>query len=89
LSHVARIDVPCPDERKGAVMRRLIQATKGASVELIEGVRVSMGEDWVAAIPDADRATFHVIAEASNRDRAQRLAEEFRDRITDWRKEPA
>ena len=57
--------------------------------ELIEGVRVSMGDDWVAAIPDADRATFHVVAEAANRDRAQRLAEEFRDRITGWRKEPA
>jgi mannose-1-phosphate guanylyltransferase/phosphomannomutase len=88
-SHVARLEVPCPDERKGAVMRRLIQATKGGNVELIEGVRVTMGDDWVAAIPDADRATFHVVAEAANRDRAQRLAEEFRDRITGWRKEPA
>jgi len=88
-SHIARLEVPCPDERKGAVMRRLIEATKGGSVELIEGVRVSMGDDWVAAIPDADRATFHVVAEAANRDRAQRLAEEFRDRITGWRKEPA
>jgi mannose-1-phosphate guanylyltransferase / phosphomannomutase len=88
-SHIVRLEVPCPDERKGAVMRRLIAATKGGNVELIEGVRVSMGDDWVAAIPDADRATFHVVAEAANRDRAQRLAEEFRDRITGWRKEPA
>jgi len=88
-SHVARLEVPCPDERKGAVMRRLIEATKGADVELVEGVRVRMGEDWVAAIPDADRATFHVVAEAGDRERAQRLAEEFRDRITGWRKEPA
>jgi phosphomannomutase len=70
-------------------MRRLIAATKGDHAELIEGVRVHMGDDWVAAIPDADRATFHVVAEAAHRDRAQRLAEEFRDRITGWRKEPA
>ena len=88
-SHVARLEVPCPDERKGAVMRRLIEATKGADVELIEGVRVRLGEDWVAAIPDADRAIFHVIAEAGDRERAQGLAEEFRDRITGWRKELA
>jgi mannose-1-phosphate guanylyltransferase / phosphomannomutase len=88
-SHMSRLEVPCPDERKGAVMRRLIEATKGADVELIEGVRVRMGEDWVAAIPDADRAIFHVIAEAGDRERAQRLAEEFRDRITGWRKELA
>ena len=71
-SHMVRLEVPCPDERKGAVMRRLIEATKHFKVELIEGVRVQMGEDWVAAIPDADRAIFHVVAEASDRDRAQR-----------------
>jgi mannose-1-phosphate guanylyltransferase/phosphomannomutase len=88
-SYIVRLEVPCPDERKGAVMRRLIAATKGGNVELIEGVHVSRGDDWVAAIPDADRATFHVVAEAATRDRAQRLAEEFRDRITGWRKEPA
>jgi len=88
-SHVARLEVPCPDERKGAVMRRLIEATKGGDVELIEGVRVKMGEDWVAAIPDADRPIFHVIAEAGERDRAQGLAQDFRDRITGWRKEIA
>ena len=88
-SHMVRLEVPCPDERKGAVMRRLIEATKHFKVELIEGVRVQMGEDWVAAIPDADRAIFHVVAEASDRDRAQRLADEYRERITGWRKEPA
>jgi len=88
-SHMVRLEVPCPDERKGAVMRRLIEATKHDKVELIEGVRVQMGEDWVAAIPDADRAIFHVVAEASDRDRAQRLADEYRERITGWRKEPA
>jgi mannose-1-phosphate guanylyltransferase / phosphomannomutase len=88
-SHMVRLEVPCPDERKGAVMRRLIEATKNGKVELIEGVRVQLGEDWVAAIPDADRATFHVVAEAADRDRAQRLADEYRERITGWRKEPA
>ena len=86
---MARLEVPCPDERKGAVMRRLIEATKGGDVDLIEGVRVKMGEDWVAAIPDADRPIFHVIAEAGDRDRAQGLAQDFRDRITGWRKEIA
>src|SRR6266851_3711719 len=88
-SHMVRLEVPCPDERKGAVMRRLIEATKHFKVELIEGVRVHTDEDWVAAIPDADRAIFHVVAEASDRDRAQRLADEYRERITGWRKEPA
>jgi mannose-1-phosphate guanylyltransferase/phosphomannomutase len=85
-THVVRVEVPCPDERKGAVMRRLIEATKGDDVELIEGVRLTRGEEWVAAIPDADRACFHVVAESVDRDRARVLAEEYRERIDGWRK---
>ncbi|HEU5192716.1 MAG TPA: mannose-1-phosphate guanyltransferase [Methylomirabilota bacterium] len=88
-SHIVRLEVPCPNERKGTVMRRLMEATKGEDVELIEGVRVRRGDEWVAAIPDADRACFHVVAEAPDRERARALAEEFRDRITGWRREPA
>jgi mannose-1-phosphate guanylyltransferase / phosphomannomutase len=88
-SHVVRVEVPCPDERKGAVMRRLIESTKNEEVELVEGVRVRRGEEWVAAIPDADRACFHVVAEASERGRARVLADEFHDRIAAWRKDAA
>jgi mannose-1-phosphate guanylyltransferase / phosphomannomutase len=86
-SHVVRAEVPCPDERKGAVMRRLIEHTKRDGVELIEGVRVCRGDGWVAAMPDADRACFHVVAEAGDRARAQNLAKEFRDHIAAWRRE--
>jgi mannose-1-phosphate guanylyltransferase/phosphomannomutase len=88
-SHVVRIEVPCPDERKGAVMRRLIEATKSEDVELIEGVRVRRDEAWVAAIPDPDRGCFHVVAESADGERARRLVEEFRDRIEGSRKERA
>jgi len=88
-SHIARGEVPCPDERKGTVMRRLIESTKGEAVDLIEGVRVRRGEEWVAAIPDADRACFHIVAEGLDGERARALVEEFRDRIVGWRKEQA
>jgi mannose-1-phosphate guanylyltransferase/phosphomannomutase len=88
-SHIARGEVPCPDERKGTVMRRLIESTKGEAVDLIEGVRVRRGQEWVAAIPDADRACFHIVAEGLDGERARALVEEFRDRIAGWRKEPA
>jgi mannose-1-phosphate guanylyltransferase/phosphomannomutase len=88
-SHVVRIEVPCPDERKGAVMRRLIEATKREDVELIEGVRIRRDEAWVAAIPDPDRGCFHVVAESADRGRARLLVDELRDRIEGSRKERA
>lgn len=88
-SHLESGDVPCPDERKGAVMRGFIEATKGETVDLVEGVRVRRGDERVAAIPDADRPCVHVVAESTDRGRARLRVEEFRDRITAWRKEAA
>jgi mannose-1-phosphate guanylyltransferase/phosphomannomutase len=85
-SHLIRDHVPCPHERKGTVMRRLIEATRDDVVELVEGVRVRLGDDWVAAIPDPDRALFHVIAEAGTRARAQELADRYKALIETWRR---
>jgi len=58
-------------------------------VDVIEGVRVRRGDEWVAAAPDTDRARAHVVAEPSNGERARVLVEEFRDRVAARRKEPA
>jgi mannose-1-phosphate guanylyltransferase/phosphomannomutase len=85
-SHLIRDQVPCPHERKGTVMRRLLELTRDEVIELVEGVRVRLGDDWVAAIPDPDRALFHVIAEASTRSRAQELADRYKALIESWRR---
>ena len=84
---MARAEVPCPNERKGAVMRRLMEETRGKAVELVEGVRVRLGEAWLAAIPDPDRACFHVVGESADRERARSLVEDYRERIAAWRRD--
>lgn len=86
-SHLIRDHVPCPHERKGTVMRRLLETTRDEMVELVEGVRIRVGDDWVAAIPDPDRALFHVVAEATTRGRAQELVDRYKELITRWRGE--
>jgi len=85
-THLIRDHVPCPNEKKGTVMRRLLEATRGEVVELVDGVRIRMGEDWVAAIPDPDRALFHVVAEAGARARADELVRRYAGLIEEWRK---
>jgi mannose-1-phosphate guanylyltransferase/phosphomannomutase len=84
-SHLVRDQVPCPNELKGTVMRRLLELTRDQTVELVDGVRIRLGDDWVAAIPDPDRALFHVIAEAATRPRAQELAERYKNLIESWK----
>ena len=68
-------------------MRRLIEPTKTEDVELIEGVRIRRGDEWVAAIPDADRACFHVVAEAGDRDRARGARRGVPRTHRGWRRE--
>ncbi len=74
-----REEVSCPWERKGAVMRQLLEATRDDRVDLTDGVKVLLKDDWVVMYPDQDRAVFHVVAEAASRPQAAALAAKYRD----------
>lgn len=60
-------------------MRALIAATAGDQVELVDGVKVHLGKDWVILYPDHDRPYFHLIAEANTRSRAEAHVARYRD----------
>lgn len=81
LSHEV---VPCPWEAKGRIMRQLMEAARGANVQLVDGIKVFEGEDWVLAYPSQDHAAFHVHAEAGSRERARELARQTAARIQGW-----
>jgi mannose-1-phosphate guanylyltransferase/phosphomannomutase len=81
---MTRHQIPCPWERKGALMRTLIEATKHENRELVDGVKVRLGADWAILYPDPDRPVFHVLAEAATRARAEQIAKVYRSQVTDW-----
>jgi mannose-1-phosphate guanylyltransferase/phosphomannomutase len=66
--------VPCPWEQKGAVMREIIERASGDRVELIDGVKVFHGEDWVLVLPDPGQPVVHIWAEADSDAKARALA---------------
>jgi mannose-1-phosphate guanylyltransferase / phosphomannomutase len=84
---VVRRRVPTPWERKGAVMRQLVEATKGRRVDDTDGVKVfhaptsddggPWGEDWVLVIPDTVEPVTHLWAEAGDGERTLALADEY------------
>ncbi len=79
-----REQVPCPWEQKGALMRMLIETTKDEQVELVDGVKVHLGADWVILYPDPDRPVFRILAEAATRARAEQIVGTYRDRLKEW-----
>jgi mannose-1-phosphate guanylyltransferase/phosphomannomutase len=66
--------VPCAWEQKGAVMREVVERASGDRVELIDGVKVYHGQDWVLVLPDPAQPIVHVWAEADADAKARALA---------------
>lgn len=60
---VDRATVPCPFDAKGKVMRQLIESCADRPVQLVDGIKIYDGEDWVAILPDPVQPVFHLYAE--------------------------
>jgi mannose-1-phosphate guanylyltransferase / phosphomannomutase len=65
--------IRCPWERKGVVMRTIVDRYHGHDVELFDGVRVQQNGGWFLVLPDASDPTLNVYAEGSSGDDADRL----------------
>jgi mannose-1-phosphate guanylyltransferase/phosphomannomutase len=82
--HIAGRVVPCPWDRKGAVMRSLHdEAAHGGNgkVETLDGIRLPREDGWVLVLPDATEASVNVWAEAASDDEAARYADEIVARV--------
>ena len=75
--HLIRVDVNCPWEYKGKVMRILSEQYRERREQPIDGIKIDLGKEWVLVLPDADRPLFHVLAESKSRDAAQALADKY------------
>jgi len=79
--------VPCPFEHKGMIMRRLAEDSADEDVQLVDGIKITFGDDWIAAYPSQDQPYFHLVAEASTEQRSRELIKNYLERIKDWQKE--
>ncbi len=72
--HLRRSEVSCPWEAKGKVMRLLNQQYKEHRADMIDGVKILLGEqEWVLILPDPDYPKCHIYAEARTDAEAQEL----------------
>ena len=82
--HIAGRVVPCPWDRKGAVMRSLHdEAAHGGNgkVDTLDGIRLPRDHGWVLVLPDATEASVNVWAEGESDDEASHYADEIVDRV--------
>jgi mannose-1-phosphate guanylyltransferase/phosphomannomutase len=79
--HLSHETVSTPWERKGAVMRELLEAADPASLLLVDGVKVNGPGGWALVLPDPEEPLTHVWAEAGTDVEARQLAQEYTRRI--------
>jgi mannose-1-phosphate guanylyltransferase/phosphomannomutase len=82
--NLVRKHVPCSWEKKGTIMRKLIENTRAENVQLLDGVKIWHGKSWVIVIPDADKPIFHVNAEGNHMEESNQLALRYVQLIQEW-----
>jgi mannose-1-phosphate guanylyltransferase/phosphomannomutase len=75
--------VHCPWNRKGAVMRMLIEALKDMPTDHTDGIRVEDDGGWVQALPDPDDPVFHLYAEGRTVEESEALEAKYRLMLED------
>jgi mannose-1-phosphate guanylyltransferase/phosphomannomutase len=80
--HVVHDTVATPWERKGAVMRELVEHPAEGELVLIDGVKVLAPDGWTLLLPDPEQPFTHVWAEAGTDADARHLARERADAVS-------
>lgn len=81
------IELPCPWEYKGGLMRRLSEDSADKDANFTDGVKILFDHGWVLVVPDAHRPVVHVVAEANTAQRAEEYIDLYRQKIDDWTRE--
>lgn len=81
--HMLRDAVPTPWERKGTVMRTLVEESDPALTTLIDGVKVHTDDrsGWALVLPDPEEPLCHLWVEGADDGQARRLLEDWRSRV--------
>jgi mannose-1-phosphate guanylyltransferase/phosphomannomutase len=79
--HIAHQAIVTPWERKGTVMRSLVERSKSKNLILVDGVKIADEGGWVLVLPDPEEPLTHVWAEGSSEAQARSRAQEYSVRI--------
>jgi mannose-1-phosphate guanylyltransferase/phosphomannomutase len=83
--HVIHRTEVCSWDKKGIVMRQMIDAVKGKKAELIDGIKVYAKYGWVLMLPDPIEPVCHIYVEGDTEKHAEALAAKYASLIRKFR----
>jgi mannose-1-phosphate guanylyltransferase/phosphomannomutase len=81
--HIAHEVVPTPWDRKGTVMREMVERAEPEQLLLVDGVKVHEDGGWALILPDPEEPVTHVWAEGDTDQEARRLVAIWAGRIAE------
>ncbi len=69
-------------------MRKLTEHFFERELSLIDGVKVLFEDGYVSAIPDQEKALFHLYAEAESLAKASELLSNLKNLMESWKENP-
>jgi mannose-1-phosphate guanylyltransferase/phosphomannomutase len=70
-----RSEILCDFKDRGRIIRSLIEANKGGSIELLEGVKINTEKGWTLVLPDNEKPVFKVFTEGFSEEYANELSD--------------
>lgn len=81
--HKVEVEIHCPADRKGAVMRAVTEHASGMKSDLTEGVRVDYSDGWALVLPHSSDPIVTVWAEAATDAAAAARGQQWQRVVTD------
>jgi len=79
-----QINVFCPWEFKGTIMRKAMEYSEQYEKQLIEGVKIFHDNDSVLLLPSKEKSEFMIIAESDNYEKAVSIAKRYQVLVEQW-----
>jgi len=78
------LQLPCPWESKGGLMRRMSEDAVDQQASFIDGVRIDTERGWVLVLPDQYRSVVHIYVEAVDSADADSLRDQYHAKVSGW-----
>ncbi len=81
------LQLPCPRESKGGLMRRMSEDSVDQQASFTDGVRIDTDRGWVLVLPDQHRPIAHIYIEAIEQVDADSLRDLYQKKVSGWLQE--
>ncbi len=79
------INIPCPQIKKGHIMKKFLKYAKNYKYSDLEGVKIFESDDeWVLMIPDQYSEVLNLFVQAEDNERGEMILEKYKKMIEEW-----